>query len=74
MKELVKTLIDQAMVPSGLEGLGGPHLELDPEKLVELVVKECVAQICPEGAPNEAAGGDISLYLAAERIEAHFGI
>lgn len=42
MNVRVKQLIKQAMSPSGDGGLGGTYLELNPEKLVELVVKECM--------------------------------
>jgi hypothetical protein len=30
------------MEPSGLEGLGGPYMELNEEKFAELIVRECL--------------------------------
>jgi hypothetical protein len=30
------------MEPSGLEGLGGPYMELNEEKFAELIVQECI--------------------------------
>ena len=41
MNERIQELMKQSMEPSGLEGLGGPYMELNPEKFAELIAKEC---------------------------------
>jgi len=38
--------MELAMVSDGREGIAGPHLELDPEKFAELIIKECLNNPC----------------------------
>lgn len=42
MNERVVKLIERSMEPTGVEGIGGSYMQLNPEKLVELVVQECI--------------------------------
>lgn len=41
-KELYSKLIQQSMEPNGVEGLGGPYMEVNPEKLIQETVIECM--------------------------------
>ena len=52
MNERVAKLIDRSMEPTGIEGIGGPYMELNPEKLVESVVQDCVAEVALMGVTN----------------------
>ena len=42
MNKKIAELIQKAMVPSATEGLAGPYMELDPERLVRLTIQECM--------------------------------
>ena len=68
MNERIEELMKQAMEPSGLESLGGPYMELNPEKFAELIVKECVDIIADAVDHREPA----STYVG--RIKQHFGV
>jgi hypothetical protein len=35
--------MNQAMESTGVEGLGGSYMELNPEKFAELIILECAA-------------------------------
>ena len=48
MNERVAKLIERSMEPTGVEGIGGSYMELNPEKLVELIVRECMTTILKE--------------------------
>jgi hypothetical protein len=45
MNERIQALMKQAMESTGVEGLGGSYMELNPEKLAKLIVEECVEQL-----------------------------
>jgi hypothetical protein len=40
------------MEPTGVEGIGGSYMELNPEKLVESVVQDCVSEVALTGVTN----------------------
>jgi hypothetical protein len=42
MNERIKELMNQSMESTGVEGLGGSYMELNPKKFAELIVKECI--------------------------------
>ena len=74
MNERINELVKQAMTPSGVEGLGGPYMELNPEKLAELIVREC-AQLARDTNLEDVEGGDSAVLRAAKRqILEHFGV
>lgn len=52
MNERVSTLIKRSMEPTGVEGIGGSYMELNPEKLVESVVQDCVSEVALMGVTN----------------------
>ena len=54
MNERIRELMNQAMESTGVEGLGGSYMELNPEKFAELIVREC-AEVCYD--LSRAAGG-----------------
>lgn len=45
MNERIQELMNQAMESTGVEGLGGSYVELNPEKFAELIASDC-ANIC----------------------------
>ena len=49
MNERIQELMKQAMEPSGLEGLGGSYMELNPEKFAKLILGELVSKMEVEG-------------------------
>ncbi len=52
MNERVAKLIERSMEPTGVEGIGGSYMELNPEKLVESVVQDCVSEVALMGVTN----------------------
>jgi hypothetical protein len=42
MNERIRELMNQSMESTGVEGLGGSYMELNPEKFAKLVVQECI--------------------------------
>ena len=44
----IKEFLNQAMEPSGLEGLGGPYMELNEDKLARLIIEKCIELGSPE--------------------------
>ena len=40
MNKRIRELAEQAMEPTGVEGLGGSYMELNREKFAELIVRE----------------------------------
>jgi hypothetical protein len=63
MNALIKELVEQAMVSSGVEGLGGSYTELDPEKFAELILKEVRLTLFVNG------------YIDAfDLLDKHFGV
>lgn len=66
MNERIQELMKQAMEPSGLEGLGGPYMELNPEKFAELIVQECIHTVESHGGMGGAVAGD--------KIRKQFGV
>ena len=80
MNERIQELMSQAMVATGIEGLGGSYMELDPMKFAELIVRECIGVIevkmpeftCKEDYDNlirKAGRMD-----AIDEIREHFGV
>jgi hypothetical protein len=41
MNERIRELAEQAMESTGVEGLGGSYMELNPEKFAKLIIKKC---------------------------------
>lgn len=67
MNSIIKELIQKAKEPES-EGLGGYRYELNPEKLVQLVVQECgdVVQSYMTRWPEDCE--------LTKQIKKHFGI
>ena len=77
-KSIAEQLIKQVtkQVTNGVEGIGGPYYadEINPEKLIELVVKQCVI-ICQETGDLARKGCQVTeADVCGYRIEQHFGI
>jgi|LakMenEpi03Aug12_release.lakeMendotaPanAssembly.Ray.scaffolds.fasta_scaffold2111393_2 hypothetical protein len=80
LQELIKQATERVEV--GPEGLAGPYYEdeLNAEKLVELVVNECLNVIhtnkrCPDGwIGSHEAGFQFGCNKSIENIKDHFGI
>jgi len=72
MNERIKELMNQAMESTGVEGLGGSYMELNPEKFAELIVRECVKVLTQHGA--YFSGDGEPYHYAASLIEEHFGV
>lgn len=73
MNERIKELMNQSMESTGVEGLGGCYMELNPEKFAELIVRECI-KICSDvEADTEMDLSDGALVCMAE-IKQHFGV
>jgi len=67
MNERIKDLMAQAMESSGVEGLGGSYMELNPEKFAKLIIKECCNIV-------EGFGDENCAYTADIGIRKHFGV
>jgi hypothetical protein len=52
MNERISKLIQLAMESTGVEKTGNSYMELNPEKLVELVVQDCVSEVALMGVVN----------------------
>lgn len=57
MNEKLKALYEQSMEPTGVEGIGGAYMELNPEKFAELIINECC---------------ELVRYIDAMEIHKHF--
>ncbi len=64
MNHYIQEMIDRSMEPTGVDGMAGAYLELNPHKLVELVVRRCAAI-------GEDVGGD---YKVRSCILESFGV
>jgi hypothetical protein len=65
MNERIREVMNQAMESTGVEGMGGCYMELNPEKFAELIVKEC-ADFITERATIET--------LLGKLLKQHFGV
>jgi len=78
MNERIRELINQSMESTGVEGLGGSYMELNPEKFAELIVQECVT-ICEQQRtkilqnPNDPSWTE-HLAEVQTNIKQHFGV
>lgn len=64
MNERIRELMNKSMEPTGLEGLGGSYMELNPEKFAELLIRECCDLFEQNTTPAEAVA----------LMKNHFGI
>jgi hypothetical protein len=69
MNERIKELMAQAMISTGVEGLGGEYRELNPEKFAELIVKQCA-----EFARQHNLRHADRSHMIHKAIEQHFGV
>ena len=71
MNKRIKELMNQAMEDSFMDGLGGPRMELNPEKLAELIVHDCVkiAELKEQGYNEYDSDVSVGWY-----IKEYFGI
>jgi hypothetical protein len=69
VNERIKELINQAMQSTGVEGLGGSYMELNPEKFAELIIRECMEQV-----KDFYLEDSFNFFNAAEAIKDHFGV
>ena len=88
MNERIRELIKQAMESTGVEGLGGCYMELNPEKFAELIVRECTSLLFKESERLYAYSSECNdirhsdeAEICAEKcidlitmIEEHFGV
>jgi len=78
MNERIRELINQSMESTGVEGLGGSYMELNPEKFAELIIQECVT-ICEQQRtkilqnPNDPSWTE-HLAEVQTNIKQHFGV
>ena len=71
MNTRIRELMAQAMVSTGVEGLGGEYRELNPEKFAELIVREC----CSIGEQYADGLFDLKHYaFVNKRIRKNFGV
>jgi hypothetical protein len=75
MNERVAKLIERSMEPTGVEGIAGSYTELNPEKLVESVVQDCVSEVALMGVTN-FENEDISwaCRVIIDGIKSKFGV
>ncbi|NDB36197.1 MAG: hypothetical protein EB023_12860 [Flavobacteriia bacterium] len=50
MNKTIQELVKQSMEPSGVDGLGGSYLELNPEKFAQLLVEALVDTMEVDGS------------------------
>lgn len=75
MNKRIEELRKQATEPSGLEGLGGPYMELNEEKFAELIVRECIQNIRDNMEHARVdTDGDRDLFLDTLRKSGYFYI
>jgi hypothetical protein len=80
MNERIKELYNQALEPTGVEGLGGSYMELNYKKFAELIVQECTGiakEIAFKHQVKEdtySAGKKAGAFEVAEGIKQHFGV
>lgn len=59
MNNRIKELYEQSMESTGVEGIGGAYMELNPKKFAELIIKDCC---------------ELVRYIDAVEIRKHFGL
>jgi hypothetical protein len=65
------------MEPTGVEGIRGSYMELNPEKLVELIVRECMTTILKESKwywDKDEFESSNAIQNAAMKVKEHFGV
>ena len=76
MNERIEKLAEQAMESTGVEGIGGSYMELNPEKFAQLIVQECAAAIATDA--KKFPPTDLTWIAAMEEsarvVKAHFGV
>jgi hypothetical protein len=72
MNERIRELMNQAMESTGIEGLGGSYMELNPEKFAELIVRECSNWL--KQPVNQTPSCGVTMNIAADRLKEHFGV
>jgi hypothetical protein len=53
MNEQIKELMNQSMESTGVEGLGGSYMELNPEKFAELIKQAIYDKVKEELIPDD---------------------
>ena len=77
MNERISKLIERSMEPTGVEGIRGSYMELNPEKLVELIVRECMTTILKESKwywDKDEFESSNAIQNAAMKVKEHFGV
>ena len=77
MNERIKELMNQAMQSTGVEGLGGSYMELNPEKFAELIVRECIGiveNLNPGYTDYRNQIEDAFRRDCVEKVKEHFGV
>jgi hypothetical protein len=53
MNNRIKELMQEAMEPNGVEGIGGSYMEFNPERFAEMIIRECELICCIAGARKD---------------------